>query len=223
MRSAILIISFLTLNFFDAYSQDESLLGKDFTISIGATKNRFFEDREFEVAVPIELPILFNFAINKHFEIGLEASPMIFNDRSNFDFNGIDSLRNHFGGFMQNYNGLVQYSLNNNYRFNGYAQAGYGYSFLHKKQWIRGDLSEVIGNGTNWSIGGGLRYQMGNMYDDVFPWFFDFSLAYTKYNLVISNYKVNGEQQPKTSNTWDDLKFGSIDVTFRIGYRFRSK
>lgn len=205
------------------FAQDESLLGKDLTISLGATKNRFFEDDQFRVAVPIELPLLINYGVNKKIEFGVEVSPMIFNDRSNFDFNGIDSLRNHFGGFMQNYNGVLQYSVNNNYRFNGYMQATGGYSYLHKKQWIRGTLNELIGSGYNFSFGGGLRYQMGNMYDDVFPWFFDFSVNYTRYNLEISDYKIKGEQQPKSDNAWNDLKFGSIDVSFRIGYRFRKK
>jgi hypothetical protein len=106
---------------------------------------------------------------------------------------------------------------------NGYIQVNGGYSSLHKKQYIGGDFKELVGEGYNWSLAGGLRYQLGNMYDDVFPWFFDFSLAYTRFNIQIDKYAVNNEIQPETESSWNDLKFGSIDVVIRIGYRIRFK
>lgn len=206
-----------------SFGQEKSLLAKDVTISLGAGKNKFFEKREFAVAVPIELPSTIIVGLNNQFEFGIEYAPILFNDRSSSDFQGLDSTRNHFGGNLQSFNAILQYSLNNNYRFNGYLQATGGYSMLHKKRWIVGDLNEVIGEGHNWSIGCGARYQLGNMYDDVFPWFFDFSLVYTRYNIEITDFLIENIQQPKVNSTWDPLNFGAVDVVLRIGYRFRKK
>ena len=106
---------------------------------------------------------------------------------------------------------------------NGYFQLNGGYSALHKKQWINGEINELIGEGYNWSLAGGLRYQLGNMYDDVFPWFFDFSLAYTRFNIQVDKYAIGGILQPKNEQSWSDIKFGSIDAVMRIGYRLRFK
>ena len=75
----------------------------------------------------------------------------------------------------------------------------------------------------NWSFGGGIRYQLGNEYDDVFPWFFDISLVYTRYNINTTAYKINTISQPKGEGYWNDLKFGSLDVIMRFGYRLRFK
>ena len=202
---------------------DESLIAKDLTISIGAGKNKFFEEREFELTAPLEVPTQLNLGLSKKLEIGLEWSPIIFNDRFSYNIFNSDSLRSvHKGGIN---NGIfnIQYSMNNNYRMNGYIQAGGGYTYLHKKQWIIGDLNELIGEGYNWSIGGGLRYQLGNIYDDVFPWFFDVSLAYTRFNINITEFSINEVLEPKESPSWQDLNFGSIDVLLRFGYRFRVK
>ena len=102
-------------------------------------------------------------------------------------------------------------------------QAGGGYTLLHKKQLIIGDLNELIGDGYSYSFGGGLRYQLGNEYNDVYPWFFDFSLVYTRFNFLISEYTINGETQPASNKSWTPLNFGSIDVILRLGYRFRKK
>ncbi|MBL55935.1 MAG: hypothetical protein CMP61_01985 [Flavobacteriales bacterium] len=207
----------------NAQTNDEALLGKDITLSIGAGKNKFFENYQFELAAPLEVPINLNIGINKQIEIGLEWSPLLFNDKSPYSFEGYDSTRNQFAGNLQNSNLNFQYSLNNYYRMNGYFQVNGGYSYLHKKQWIAGDLNEVIGEGYNWSFGGGIRYQLGNEYDDVFPWFFDISLVYTRYNINTTAYKINTISQPKGEGYWNDLKFGSLDVIMRFGYRLRFK
>lgn len=218
----------LILTSLSGYTQqkDESLKGKDITFSIGAGKNKFFEKQnqeEFLIAAPIELPINFNVGLSKKIEIGAEWTPIVFNDKSPYNFDGYDSTMNKFGGHLQSMNFNIQYSLNNNYRMNGYVQLNGGYSALHKKQWISGVLNELVGEGYNWSLAGGLRYQLGNMYDDVFPWFFDFSLAYTRFNIQIDKYAISGVLQPTGESSWNDLKFGSIDVVMRIGYRFRLK
>lgn len=211
-----------------SYGQDsdEALWGSDLTFSIGAGKNKFFEneqDAEFILASPIEIPISLNIGLSKKIEVGVEWSPILFNDRSPYIVWGGDSSRNQFGGHLQSGILNFQYSLNNNYRMNGYFLANGGYSSLHKKQWISGDYNELIGEGYNWAIGGGLRYQLGNMYDDVFPWYFDFSLSYTRMNINITEYSINDISQPKGESSWNDLNFGSIDVVMRIGYRIRFK
>jgi hypothetical protein len=223
-----IVVLILILTSLSGYTQqkDESLKGKDITFSIGAGKNKFFEKQnqeEFLIAAPIELPINFNVGLSKKIEIGAEWTPIVFNDKSPYNFDGYDSTMNKFGGHLQSMNFNIQYSLNNNYRMNGYVQLNGGYSALHKKQSISGDLNELVGEGYNWSLAGGLRYQLGNMYDDVFPWFFDFSLAYTRFNIQIDKYAINNILQPPGESSWNDLKFGSIDVVMRIGYRLRFK
>jgi len=223
MKSA-LILFFILISFSHLFSQDETTLPKDITISVGAGKNRFYEEKEFILAAPLEAPILINIGIFKNTEIGFEFSPVFFNDKSAYNLSTeIDSTRNHFGGNILSYNAHLQHSLMNTFRMSAYIQAGGGYSALHKKQIIIGDLNELIGSGYSYTFGGGLRYQLGNEYDDVFPWFFDFSLVYTKFNFKISEYSVDGKSQPKSSESWDPLKFGSIDVILRFGYRFRKK
>ena len=224
MKTIVLFILFISSSFLFAQKKSESLKGGDITFSLGAGKNRFLETEEagkFLIAAPIELPINLNVGINKKLEIGAEWAPIIFNDKSSYNFEGYDSTKNKFGGYLQSMNLNLLYSLNNNYRMNGYIQVNGGYSSLHKKQYIGGDFNELVGEGYNWSLAGGLRYQLGNMYDDVFPWFFDFSLAYTRFNIQIDKYAVNNEIQPETESSWNDLKFGSIDVVIRIGYRIR--
>ena len=226
MKTIVLFILFISSSFLFAQKKSESLKGGDITFSLGAGKNRFLEteeDGKFLIAAPIELPINLNVGINKKLEIGAEWAPIIFNDKSSYNFEGYDSTKNKFGGYLQSMNLNLLYSLNNNYRMNGYIQVNGGYSSLHKKQYIGGDFNELVGEGYNWSLAGGLRYQLGNMYDDVFPWFFDFSLAYTRFNIQIDKYAVNNEIQPETESSWNDLKFGSIDVVIRIGYRIRFK
>ena len=226
MKNIVVLILILTSLSGYTQQKDESLKGKDITFSIGAGKNKFFEKQnqeEFLIAAPIELPINFNVGLSKKIEIGAEWTPIVFNDKSPYNFDGYDSTMNKFGGHLQSMNFNIQYSLNNNYRMNGYVQLNGGYSALHKKQWISGVLNELVGEGYNWSLAGGLRYQLGNMYDDVFPWFFDFSLAYTRFNIQIEKYAINNILQPPGESSWNDLKFGSIDVVMRIGYRFRFK
>ena len=226
MKNIVVLILILTSLSGYTQQKDESLKGKDITFSIGAGKNKFFEKQnqeEFLIAAPIELPINFNVGLSKKIEIGAEWTPIVFNDKSPYNFDGYDSTMNKFGGHLQSMNFNIQYSLNNNYRMNGYVQLNGGYSALHKKQSISGDLNELVGEGYNWSLAGGLRYQLGNMYDDVFPWFFDFSLAYTRFNIQIDKYAINNILQPPGESSWNDLKFGSIDVVMRIGYRFRFK
>ncbi len=226
MKNIVVLILILTSLSGYTQQKDESLKGKDITFSIGAGKNKFFEKQnqeEFLIAAPIELPINFNVGLSKKIEIGAEWTPIVFNDKSPYNFDGYDSTMNKFGGHLQSMNFNIQYSLNNNYRMNGYVQLNGGYSALHKKQSISGDLNELVGEGYNWSLAGGLRYQLGNMYDDVFPWFFDFSLAYTRFNIQIEKYAINNILQPPGESSWNDLKFGSIDVVMRIGYRFRFK
>lgn len=206
------------------YGQDEATLPKDITFSIGAGKNRFFEDREFELAAPLSVPILLNVGIFKNTEFGVEFNPILFNDRSAYNLStDIDSTRNHFSGNILNYNGIIQHSLVNNFRMSGYVKVGGGYTTLHKQQWIVGDLNELIGTGYNYSFGGGLRYQLGNEYDDVYPWYFDFSLVYTRFNIEIDEYTIDNVTQPSSSKSWQPLNFGSIDVILRLGYRFRKK
>ena len=226
MKNLILLIVFFSCFYGYAQNKDESLKGKDITFSIGAGKNRFLEneeDGEFLIAAPLEIPLNMNIGLSKKIEIGAEWSPIIFNDKSIYNFDGYDSTINKFRGNLQSMNLNIQYSLNNNYRMNGYLQLNGGYSYLHKKQLISGDLNELVGEGYNWSFGGGLRYQLGNMYDDVFPWFFDFSLVYTRFNINISEYAIDDVSQPKDESSWNDLKFGSIDVVMRFGYRIRYK
>lgn len=204
-------------------AQNEALLGKDLTISLGAGKNRFFESEIFDLAAPIELPLKINVGINKRMEAGVEYQPIIFNNRSAIDLAARDSNRNQFAGSMHSANANFQYSLQNNYRLNGYIQLSGGYTYLHTKHWTFGELNEVIGTGYNWSATGGLRYQLGNTNNDVFNWFFDFALAYTRFNLDITDSRIDGVSLPKDDKTWNDLKFGSIDVIIQIGYRFRFK
>tara|TARA_B100001173_G_scaffold101350_1_gene87825 strand:+ start:942 stop:1625 length:684 start_codon:yes stop_codon:yes gene_type:complete len=226
LKTIVLFILFISSSFLFAQKKSESLKGSDITFSLGAGKNRFLESEEngkFLIAAPIELPVNINIGISKKVEIGAEWAPIIFNDKSSYNFEGYDSTKNKFGGYLQSMNLNLLYSLNNSYRMNGYLQLNGGYSSLHKKQYISGDFNELVGEGYNWSFGGGLRYQLGNMYDDVFPWFFDFSLVYTRFNLQIDKYAIDNVIQPKTESSWNDLNFGSIDVVIRIGYRIRLK
>tara|TARA_B110000211_G_C14060185_1_gene545172 strand:+ start:1076 stop:1747 length:672 start_codon:yes stop_codon:yes gene_type:complete len=223
MKSALLFL-FIIISASPLYSQGETVLPKDVTISLGAGKNRFYEEREFILAAPLEAPILLNIGIFKNTELGFEFAPLFFNDRSAYNLSTeIDSTKNHFGGNILSFNAHVQHSLLNTFRMSAYVQAGGGYTALHKKQLIIGNLNELIGDGYSYSFGGGLRYQLGNEYNDVYPWFFDFSLVYTKYNFVISEYTINGDTQPETNESWDPLNFGSVDVILRFGYRFRKK
>jgi|TARA_B100000795_G_scaffold269289_1_gene258224 opacity protein-like surface antigen len=223
MKSFLTLI-FILISLSSLFAQDKSTLPKDITISIGAGKNRFYEKKEFILAAPLETPILLNIGIFTNTEIGFEFSPIFFNDKSAYNISTeFDSTKNHFGGNILSYNAHLQHSLVNNFRMSSYIQAGMGYSALHKKQLIIGDLNELIGEGYSYTLGGGLRYQLGNEYNDVFPWFFDLSIAYTRFNFKISKYSINSKPQPLSSASWDPLNFGSIDVVLRFGYRFRKK
>jgi len=221
---SVLVFLFFAILIVPLYAQEETILPKDFSISIGAGKNRFFEDREFVLAAPIEVPVLLNFGIFKNTELGVEFAPLLFNDKSAYNLSTeYDSTINHFGGNILSFNANIQHSLINTFRLSAYIQLAGGYTALHKKQLIIGDLNELIGDGYSYSLGGGLRYQLGNEYNDVYPWFFDFSLVYTRYDFTISKYAINGINQPTINKSWSPLNFGSIDVILRFGYRFRKK
>lgn len=219
-----LVYLFLFCSLLGVAQDDLALKQGDISISFGAGSNRYLESENFTTTTPLEAPIELNVGLNKYFEVGTEWSITFFNNKTqNGTTRNIDTTKNKSIGNMINYSGSIKYSLNNNYRSNGYLVAGGGFSDLNKRTWIGGKFHEQYGEGYNWMIGGGLRYQLGNMYDDVFPWFFDFSLTYTRYKHGIMQFLVDNELQPRVESGWDDLNFGSIDVAIRIGYRIRYK
>ena len=224
MMSNKLLYLFLLMCIFVNGQDELSLSQVDISVSVGTGSNRFFEPDNFSGTTPLELPLEVNVGLSKNLELGAEWSITFFNDKTqNGTTQDIDTSKSKSIGNLLNYNGSIKYSVNNTYRSNSYLIAGGGFSDLNKRSWIGGRYNELYGEGYNWTVGGGLRYQLGNMYDDVFPWFFDFSLTYTRYNFQIMRFAVEDIVQPRTESKWNDLKFGSVDIAVRIGYRFRYK
>lgn len=222
--SSKLLYFFLFATFISIGQSDFSLQQGDVTVSFGAGSNRYFETKNFEGTTPFEIPVNITVGLSKKLELGTEFSVTFFNDKTqNGSIQDIDTTKNKSIGNLLNYGGVLKYSLNNTYRSNSYLLAGGGYSDLNKRSWITGRLQELYGEGYYWEFGGALRYHLGNMYDDVFPWFFDFSLTYKRYNFNITEFSVDEVIQPRTESSWDDLKYGSIDVAIKVGYRIRYK
>ena len=202
--------------------KDLGMLRNDFSISIGAGKNKFFED-EFEFVAPYMANLSLDYVLFKNFELGLEYSPVFFSDRSNVNFANTGPAKNRNFGGIQSLGGNLKYGIYNDYGVLAYLTAGGKYAVLDRNQYDEGDLREIDGEGHYFSGGFGVRYQLGNEHGDVFPWFFEMSVLYTRTHFNVLHYSINEEVQPKSSEVWDDMDFNGIDVIIRFGYRFRKK
>lgn len=194
----------------------------DFSISIGGGKNVFFDD-EFDLVAPYLVPGALNFALTNKLEIGLEYAPTFFADRNNVNFGATSAAKNHQFGGIQAFGGDLKYAVYNDYGVMAYFSGGGKYASLDKNQYNEGELQELDGTGRIISIGAGVRYQLGDEDGDVFPWFFDLGIFYTRSHYAISSYKTDGNLQPTTDSHYQDLNFGGLDVVLRFGYRFRKK
>lgn len=207
------------------YAQDEKDFGlqkNDFSFSIGAGKNKFFHD-EYELVAPYMVNVSLDYAFLNKFEVGIEYSPVFFADRSNVNFVNVSAEKNtNFGG-IQNLGGNLKYGVYNDYGVLAYLVGGGKYGVLNRNQYIEGDLRELDGEGYSIVAGIGVRYQLGDEYGDVFPWFFEMSLLYSRNTFNITNYTLNEEVQDRRFDSWNDLKYNGLDVVIRFGYRFRKK
>lgn len=202
--------------------KDLGMLPGDFSISVGAGKNKFFHD-EFELVAPYMANLSLDYVLFKNFELGIEYAPVFFSDRNTVNFvNTAPNVDRNFGG-MQCIGGNLKYGIYNDYGVLAYLSAGGKYSLLDRNQYTEGNFREIDGEGYYFSGGIGVRYQLGNEHGDVFPWFFEMSVLYTRSQFKVTEYRFNEEVQPKTSSGWNDLDFNGIDVIIRFGYRFRKK
>lgn len=194
----------------------------DFTISFGAGKNIFFDDA-FELVAPYMIPVNFGYALANRWEVSLEYSPVFFADRSNVNFENTNALKNHNFGGIQSFGGQVKYAIYNDYGVMAYLAGGGKYNFLNKNEYRDDRLLETAATGYNLTGGVGVRYQLGDDHGDLFPWFFDLGLYYSRIQYDVNSFHQDGVLQPKTESGWNNLSFNGLDVVISFGYRFRSK
>jgi len=203
--------------------KDYGMQKGDFSISVGAGKNVFF-DEEFEFVAPYMLPVSVSLALLNKLEIGVRYAPVFFADRSNVTFeNATSSAKNHKFGGIQAFGGDLKYAIYNDYGVMAFVSGGGMYNILNKNEFDAGLLYEIDGVGYSITGGLGARYQMGDDDGDLFPWYFEMGLYYSRIKYDITNYQLDGVVQPETSRRWNDLNFNGLDVTISFGYRFRSK
>lgn len=220
MKHKLLVISLLIfLNFF---GQEPTLQGGDFTVSIGAAKNRFFEE-DFDLFAPFSLPVSIGYGINKHVELNMLYNPTIFDDRSSVDLSVSTQARNERLGGIQSFGAGGKVSTFNDLGMLGFLEFGSLFSLLDQQQYINGVFHERNGSGYQLFGGFGLRYQLGNEYGDIYPWYFEISVLWTQHIYEIDDYRIEGEVQPRTDDDWESLNFGSIDAAIKVGYRLRTR
>jgi hypothetical protein len=204
-------------------TKDYGMQKGDFSISVGAGKNVYF-DEEFEYVAPYMVPASINFAFVNMLEIGLRYVPVFFADRSNVTFeNATSSAKNHNFGGVQSFGSDLKYAVYNDYGVMAFVSAGGMYNLMNKNEFDNGLLNEIKGEGYSITGGAGARYQMGDDDGDLFPWYFEMGLYYSRIKYEISDYQLEGVVQPKTESHWNDLNFNGLDVAISFGYRFRSK
>ena len=195
----------------------------DFSVSLGAGKNIYF-DEEFEFVAPYMLPLNISFALGDKVEVGLKYAPIFFADRSNITFENATSVeKNHKFGGIQTFGGDVKYAVYNDYGVMAFLSGGGMFNFMNKNEFDDGLLYELDGAGLSLTGGLGVRYQLGDDDGDLFPWYFEMGLYYSRVNYEITDYKLDGEVQPDNFERWGDLKFNALDVAISFGYRFRKK
>lgn len=217
-----LISIILTSFFVFAQAQEPTMRLGDLTVSVGAGKNRYL-DEDFELFAPFTIPVNVNFGVNKYVEVGIEYNPVIFDDRSNVDLATGNQARNESLGGVQAFGAGAKVALYNDIGVLGFFQAGYNYSILDQQRYINGAYHERDGLGQQIYGGFGLRYQLGNEYGDIFPWYFEMNINWAQHTYTIQDYRIDDETQPRTDDDWDRLNFGSVDVFIKFGYRFRTK
>lgn len=201
-------------------SEDNAFKKGDLSISLSASKSNYFS-KEFELFAPISLPFNINFAPTSFLEIGALYIPTFFNDRSSVDLGRGPGDKN------QSFGGIQAVGLNNRvvlynfYGFFSYADIGVLYSKLNKKHWKEGVFLEKKGEGIQILGGVGIRYQLGDEYGELYPWFFELSGVFSNHRYEVYAYKLDNETQPRTDSNWDNLNFISLDVNIKFGYRFR--
>jgi hypothetical protein len=203
--------------------KDYGMQKGDFSISVGAGKNVYF-DEEFEFVAPYMVPVSMNITFMNKFEIGLRYAPVFFADRSNVTFeNATSTAKNHKFGGIQAFGGDLKYAIYNDYGVMAFISGGGMYNIMNKHEFDSGTLVEIDGTGHSFVGGIGARYQLGDDDGDLFPWYFEMALYYSRIKYNINDYKRDGLVQDQTSERWNDLNFNGLDVTISFGYRFRSK
>lgn len=203
--------------------KDYGMQKGDFSISVGAGKNVYF-DEEFEFVAPYMVPVSVNFALMNKLELGLRYAPVFFADRSNVTFENATSVaKNHKFGGVQAFGGDLKYAIYNDYGVMAFISGGGMYNIMNKNEYDAGALVEIDGVGYSILGGIGVRYQLGDDDGDLFPWYFEMALYYSRVKYDITDYKRDSVVQEQTSKRWNDLNFNGLDVTISFGYRFRSK
>lgn len=202
--------------------EDFGMQQGDFSISVGGGKNIYFQD-EFEFVAPYMVPVSLGFAVHDKVELALEYTPVFFADRSNVNFAPTTAAKNHNYGNIHAFGGDVKYAVYNDYGVMAYFSGGGKYNIMDKNQYNNGTLEELDGTGNSIVLGFGVRYQLGDDQGDLFPWFFDIGIYYSRITYNISSFKSDGVLQPMSNSHYDPLKFNALDVAIRFGYRFRTK
>ncbi len=226
-RRFLLLIVFLSgiqSNSFAGDTEEDSygMRKGDLAVSIGGGKNIYF-DPEFDLVAPYMIPVALDFAVADKVEIGVEYTPVFFADRSNVNFVTTGSEKNHNFGNIHAMGLEAKYALYNDYGVMAYAGAGGKYNVMSKNQFVSGVLNEIKGTGHSIVLGLGVRYQLSDVEGDVYPWYFEMGLNFSKIKYEISDYMRDGATLPLTSVGWNDLNFTALDVAIRFGYRFRKK
>lgn len=223
ISSLILVAFFSFLS--PLMAEDEDFLGMragDLSFSVGAGKNIYFDDA-FELVAPYMVPVSLNYAIFNKLEIGLDYSPVFFADRSNVNFENTNALKNHNFGGIQSFGGNLRYAVYNDYGVMAYLSGGGKYNILDKNEYKDDHLLETDADGYNITVGLGVKYQLGDDHGDLFPWFFNMGIYYSRIKYDISSFRRDEALQPQTESGWNDLNFNGLDVVISFGYRFRSK
>lgn len=203
--------------------KDYGMQKGDFSVSVGAGKNVFFDD-EFKFVAPYMVPLSLNLAVMNKLEIGLRYVPVFFADRSNVTFeNATTAEKNHKFGGLQTFGGDLKYAVYNDYGVMAFVSGGGMYNLLNKNEFDDGQLRELDGVGYSIVGGIGARYQLGDDDGDLFPWYFEMGLYYSRIKYDIIDNKLDGVVEPETAERWNDLNFNGLDIAISFGYRFRSK
>jgi len=220
-----LVMSLLLFSFATKAEDDKKFYGMqkgDLSFSVGAGKNVFF-DGEFEFVAPYMIPVSINIAFLDKMEIGLRYAPVFFADRSNVTFENVSAAKNHNFGGVQAFGGDLKYAIYNDYGVMAFISGGGMYNILNKNEYKNDYLHEINGQGYSVAGGIGARYQLGDDDGDLYPWYFEMGLYYSRVKYSITDYRLDEVVQPQTAERWNDMNFNGLDVTISFGYRLRSK
>jgi hypothetical protein len=197
--------------------------GGNVILALGAGKDSYFHPLFNATPAPastFEFPFTVEVMLSQTSSIGGKASAVILNDQSNAYMSASNSSKqNHNLGTLLFAAGNLNYYAYNQDRLLWKLTAEVGYGKMDKIKYVDDIRSQIKGEGMVYSAGTGLRYHLGNEYDDIYPAFFELGIMASRMNFNIKESWFDGKQLEKDDPTWDPLQFQAVNIYLSIGVR----